>query len=92
MPFENKMDTLSRADIQIAPAAAVRAMRYFPKFTSNIFDYNYHELITGIKEEIYRGGGVSAVMNTNAGGYNDDGTAYPFVYDNRNGRARQTTP
>ena len=76
MPFENKMDTLSRADIQIAPAAAVRAMRYFPKFTSNIFDYNYHELITGIKEEIYRGGGVSAVMNTNVGGYNDDGTAY----------------
>lgn len=76
MPFENKADVLSRADIQIAPAAAVRSMRYFPKFTSSIFDYNYHELIAGIKEEIYRGGGVSAVMNTNAGVYNEDGTAY----------------
>lgn len=76
MPFENKTDILSRADIQIAPAASVRAMRYFPKFTGNIFDYNYHELITGIKEEIYFGGGVSAVMNTNVGSYNKDGSAY----------------
>lgn len=76
MPFENKMDVLSRADIQIAPAASVRSMRYFPRFTNSIFDYNYQELIAGIKEEIYRGGGVSAVMNTNAGSYNASGTAY----------------
>lgn len=76
MPFKNQMDVQNRADIQFAPEASVRGMRYFPKITNSIFDYNYGELIASIKQEIYSGGGVSAVMNVNAGAYNADGTAY----------------
>ena len=77
MPFQMmQTNPLTRGEIQKSPAARVRGLRYFPRISTSIFEYNYTELIASIKEAIYENGGVGAIINTTAGMFNDSDTAF----------------
>ncbi len=77
MPFQMmQIDPLTRGEIQKSPVARVRGMRYFPRISTSIFEYNYGELIASVKEAIYTNGGVGALIHTAAGRFNDSDTAF----------------